>query len=83
MGDGDKKDDEGETNEEGEDPEIAEARREAEERRKEKHRKMEEERENMRQSIRDKVNHYFIIRWMLNPKYRDVSYFREFPKLVE
>jgi len=54
MGDGDKKDDEGETNEEGEDPEIAEARREAEERRKEKHRKMEEERENMRQSIRDK-----------------------------
>ncbi|WAR22157.1 CPLX1-like protein, partial [Mya arenaria] len=38
-----------------EDPEVAEARREAEEKRKDKHRKMEAEREDMRQSIRDKV----------------------------
>lgn len=54
MGGDDEKKDEGSADD-GEDPEVAEARREAEEKRKEKHRKMEAEREEMRQSIRDKV----------------------------
>ena len=54
---GEEKADDDKKEEEGEDPEIAEARREQEEKRKEKHRKMEEEREQMRQSIRDKVGY--------------------------
>ena len=53
LGDDEKKEDAG--GDDGEDPEVAEARREAEQKRVEKNRKMEEERENVRQSIRDKV----------------------------
>ena len=47
---------EGEEGEGGIDPEIEAARREAEEKRQEKHRQMEAEREDMRQTIRDKVS---------------------------
>lgn len=60
IGGGDKEG-EGESKEDagggGEDPEVEEMRREAERKRKEKHEKAEAEREELRQSIRDKVIH--------------------------
>lgn len=60
IGGGDKEG-EGENKEDagggGEDPEVEEMRREAERKRKEKHEKAEAEREELRQSIRDKVTH--------------------------
>ena len=70
LGDDDKKDDA--AADDGEDPEVAEARREAEEKRVEKHRKMEEERENVRQSIRDKVS-CLIIKWLCSKWLRSGS----------